>query len=71
MFYNLKKMEFTRIDEEILIDPNTYNPNEEKLNNIKRKIPFSYYCISWICIIIIFILLYISIKLVNFVFSFL
>ena len=55
-------MEFTLIDEEKLIDPKSYNPNEEKLNNIKRKIPFSYYCISWICIIIIFILLYISIK---------
>ena len=55
-------MEFTRIDEEKLIDHNLYNQNEEKLNNIKRKIPFSYYCISWICIIIIFILLYISKK---------
>ena len=39
-------MEFTLIDEEKLIDPKSYNPNEEKLNNIKRKIPFSYYCIS-------------------------
>ena len=54
-------MNYTKMDEEKLIDLNSYNPNEEKVENVSHKMPCPYWIsFTWIGLIFLFLYLYIK-----------